>query len=59
MREVWLVDAPKRSIEVHRTIGAEPVIVEAVLRWTAPGADAPLALDVAALFAPRLGGDAI
>ena len=54
VREVWLVDAQTRTIEVHRTVGAEPAIVTDELRWTAPGAEAPLALDVAALFARAL-----
>jgi Uma2 family endonuclease len=58
VREVWLVDAQARAIEVHRTIGAEPPIVANVLRWAAPGSDAPLVLDVAALFAQVLGDDA-
>ena len=54
VREVWLVDAQARLIEVHRTVGAEPVVVAELLHWTAPGADAPLVLDVAALFARTL-----
>ena len=58
VREVWLVDAQQRTIEVHRTIGEEPVIVADVLRWTAPGADTPLLLDVAALFAQLPGDEA-
>jgi Uma2 family endonuclease len=59
VREVWLVDPRARAIEVHRTVGAEPVSSADLLRWTAPGADAPLVLDVAALFAQVLGDDAI
>jgi Uma2 family endonuclease len=58
VREVWLVDPRTRAIEVHRTAGAEPVIVADVLRWAAPGTDVPLVLDVAALFTQVLGDDA-
>jgi Uma2 family endonuclease len=58
VREVWLVDPHTRAIEVHRTAGAEPVIVADVLRWAAPGTDVPLVLDVAALFTQVLGDDA-
>ena len=52
MTDRWL------AIEVHRTAGAEPVIVADVLRWAAPGTDVPLVLEVAALFTPVLGDDA-
>ena len=58
LREVWLVDPRTRTIAVHRAVGAQPVIVADVLRWTAPGTDAPLVLDVAALFAQVLDDDA-
>lgn len=51
VREVWLVDPRARAIEVHRAVGAEPEVVRDVLRWHAPGADAPLAIDVRAVFA--------
>ena len=50
VREVWLVDAHERAIEVHRFIGEEPARVSDVLTWRAPTLQSPLVLDVAALF---------
>lgn len=52
LREVWLVDARARVVEVHRTIGVPPERVADTLRWQAPGTDAaPLVLRVGELFA--------
>lgn len=51
VREVWLVEPWARAVEVHRVIGEAPEVVRDTLAWRAPGADAPLTLDVAALFA--------
>jgi Uma2 family endonuclease len=51
VREVWLVDPRERAVDVHRAVGAPPTRVTDVLRWQAPGAAAPLAIELAALFA--------
>ncbi|MGZ8493908.1 MAG: Uma2 family endonuclease, partial [Gemmatirosa sp.] len=50
IREVWLVDARERTIEVHRAIGEVPTVVTDTLEWRAPTLATPLTLDVAALF---------
>lgn len=48
--EVWLVDRDERVI--HRcTPGQDVVLVRERLEWSAPGAEAPLVVDVKALLA--------
>lgn len=48
---LWLVDADAGSVEVWTPDDRRPTVVHDALTWTAPGADAPLTIDVPTLLA--------
>ena len=48
---LWLVDADAGCVEVWTPDDLRPTVVYDTLSWTAPGAEAPLTVDVPALLA--------
>ena len=50
VRQVWLVDILERSIEVWRS-RVESAVVRDFVRWTVPGTELTVAIDLAEVFA--------
>ncbi len=53
--EYWLVDTDARTIERWRPGDERPEILSETLRWNPPGMQAPLDIDLPALFEESLG----
>ncbi len=54
--EYWIVDTDARVIERWRPADERPEICAASLEWRPSGADAPIVVDLLALFTAALGG---